>query len=64
LDKIRDEVIRNRAKAAPIKDKMGENRLGYFGYVKRSVDAHVRRYEMTNPPEYKRNKGWPNKGIT
>jgi len=43
LDRIRNEVIRNIVKVAPIEDKMREATLGWFGHVKRSVEVAVRR---------------------
>lgn len=43
LDRIRNEEIRNKVKVAPIKDKMKETRLRWFGHIKRrSEDAPVR----------------------
>ena len=49
IDRIRNGVIRNLAKVAPIEDKMIEMRLSWFGHVKRmSVDALVKRCEMIN----------------
>ena len=57
VDRLRNEVIRDLVKVAPIKDKMRETRLRWFGYVKRrSVDALVRRCERTNVPEDKRGR--------
>jgi len=57
IDRIRNEVIRDLAKVAPIKDKMRETRLRWFGHVKRmSVDAPVRRSEMINIPGGKRGR--------
>ena len=53
-DEIKNEVIRDIVKMSPIKDKMRENRLRWFGYVKRtSMDAPVRRCERINIPEYR-----------
>jgi len=46
LDRIRNEVIRELARVAPIEDKMRETRLRWFGDVKRSVN--VRRCEQIN----------------
>jgi len=40
LHKISNELIRNKVGVAPTKDKMRENKLRSFGYVKRmSVDT-------------------------
>ena len=54
IDKIRNGVIRDLAKAAPTEDKLRETRLRWFSHVKRrSVDAPVRRCEMIDTPEVK-----------
>ncbi|XP_070028721.1 uncharacterized protein [Nicotiana sylvestris] len=46
LDKIRNEVIRDKVGVAPVEAKMCEARLRWFGHVKRiSADAPVRRCE-------------------
>ncbi|XP_070053996.1 uncharacterized protein [Nicotiana tomentosiformis] len=46
LDRIRNEVIRDKVGMAPIKDKMREARLRWFDHVRRrSTDAPVRRCE-------------------
>ena len=64
IDRIRNEVIRDLAKVAPIEDKMRESRLRWFGHVKRrSADAPVRRCEMVNIPEGKRRRGRPKKSL-
>ena len=45
---------------ATIGDKMMDTRLTWFGHIKRrSVNAQVRRYEMTIPPECRKRKGRP-----
>jgi len=57
IDRIRNRVIRDLVKVAPIKDKMREIRLRLFGHVKRrSMDAPVRRYQRINIPEGKRER--------
>jgi len=64
-DKISNGVTRDLVKVASIEDKMRETRLTWFGHVKRSVDAPVRRYvdasvrrcERINIPEGKRGRG-------
>ena len=45
MDRIRNEVIRDLAKMAPIEDKMREARLRWFDLVKRSVGAPMRSCE-------------------
>ena len=63
LDRIRNEVIRDRAKVAPIEDKMRESRLRWFGHVKRSMDIPVRRCETINIPVGNRGRGRPKKSL-
>ena len=64
MDRIRNEVIRDLVKVAPIEDKMRENRLRWFGHMKRSsVDALVRRCERINIPRDKRGRGRPKKSL-
>jgi len=42
LDRIRNEVIRNKAKVTPIEYKMRETKIKWFDHVKRkSVEAPV-----------------------
>ena len=48
---------------APIEDKMRETRLIWFGHMKRSMDAPVRRCERINIPEGKRGRGRPKKSL-
>jgi len=62
LDRIRNGVIRDLVKVAPIGDKLRETRLQWFGHVKRrSVDAPVSRCERINIPEGRRGRGRPKK---
>ena len=50
-DRIRNEVIRDLVKVAPIEDKMREIKFRWFGHVKRrSMDAPVRSCERINTP--------------
>lgn len=43
-DKIRNEIIRDKARVARIEYKMRKARLRWFGHVKRrTLDAQVRR---------------------
>ena len=46
MDKVSNEDICRLVRAAPIEDKMRENRLRWFGYIRRrSRDAPVRKVE-------------------
>ena len=63
MDKIRNGVIRDLVKMAPIEVKMRETRLRWFGHVKRSVDAPMRRYERINIPKCKRGRRRPKKSL-
>ncbi|KAK9713818.1 hypothetical protein RND81_06G053100 [Saponaria officinalis] len=45
-DRLRNEIIKEKVKVAPIEDKMMENRLRWFGHVRRRpMEAPVRRLE-------------------
>ena len=60
----KDGVIRGLAQVAPIKAKMRESRLRWFGHVKRrSAAAPVRRCETITPPGCKRERGRPKKSL-
>jgi len=62
MDKIRNEVIREKVGVAPIKHKMRETRLKWFGHVKRrSEDVPVRRCERLTLAECRRGRGRPKK---
>jgi len=61
LDRMRNEVIRNKVKVAPIEDKIKETRLRWFGYVKMSVEVPMRRCEMIYLPECRRGGEQPKK---
>ena len=64
IDRIRNGVIRDLAKVAPIEDEMRETRLRWFGHVKRrSVEAPVRRCKMINIPEGRRGRGRSKKSL-
>ena len=58
LDRIRNVVIRERVRVAPLEDKLRESRLRWFGHVKRrSVSAPVRRCEAIDFLQYRRGRG-------
>ena len=64
IDRIRNGVIRDLAKVAPIEEKMRESRLRWFGHVKRrSVAAPVRRCEMIDLSSSKKGRGRPKKSL-
>ena len=57
-DKVRNEDIRTKIGVAFIKDKMRENRLRWFGHVRRRpTDAPVRRVERIKLGQVKRAQG-------
>ncbi|XP_070035700.1 uncharacterized protein [Nicotiana tomentosiformis] len=62
MDKIRNEVIRERVGVTPVDDKMREARLRWFGHVRRrSSDAPVRRCERLVLAVTRRVRGRPKK---
>jgi len=64
IDRIRNGVIRDLVKVAPIEDKMRETRLRWFDHVQRRiVIAPVRRRERINVPAGKRERERPNKSL-
>ena len=55
-DKLRNEDIRTKIGVASIEKKMRENRLRWFGHVRRRpIDAPVRRVEHINLGESEEN---------
>jgi len=62
--RIRNGVIRDLVRVAPIEDKLRKIRLRWFGLVKRrSENAPVRRCEMINIPEGKGGRGRSKKSL-
>ncbi|KAL6521646.1 hypothetical protein OROGR_018215 [Orobanche gracilis] len=62
LDRLRNEVIREKVRVASIEDKMMENRLRWFGHVRRRpVDAPVRRLESWRTINIVKGRGRPKK---
>ena len=60
LDKIRNVVIRERVGVAPLKEKLRETRLRWFGHVKmRSVNAPLRRCEAIDLLQCRIRRGRP-----
>ncbi|KAL6565419.1 hypothetical protein OROHE_004474 [Orobanche hederae] len=61
-DRLRNEVIREKVRVASIEDKMMENRLRWFGHVRRRpVDAPVRRLESWGTSNIVKGRGRPKK---
>ncbi|KAL6546097.1 hypothetical protein OROGR_009971 [Orobanche gracilis] len=61
-DRLRNEVIREKVRVASIEDKMMENRLRWFGHVRRRpVDAPVRRLENWRTINIVKGRGRPKK---
>ena len=59
---MRNEDIRTKIGIASIEEKMRENRLRWFGHVRRRpTDAPVRRVEHINLGQVKRAQGRPKK---
>lgn len=59
-DRLRNEVIREKVGVASIEEKMRENRLRWFGHVKRrSGDAPVRRIEEWRSNQIVKGRGRP-----
>ena len=57
LDRIRNEVIRDKLKVTPIEDRMRETKLRWFDHVKKkSAEALVRRCEMIYLPKCRRGR--------
>jgi len=57
FNKIRNGVIRGRIGVTPIEDKIIDARLRWFGHIRRSMDAPMRRCENINRLDYKQIKG-------
>ena len=56
FERIKNEVIRGKVGEASIEDKIGDTRLRWFGRIKRSTDALVRRCEKINLSQHIRGK--------
>ena len=60
MDKIRNENIRRLVEVAPIENKMRENCLQWFGYIRRrSRDALVGMMEKIDITQGKKLRGRP-----
>ncbi|KAL6531877.1 hypothetical protein OROMI_028240 [Orobanche minor] len=61
-DRLRNEAIREKVRVASIEDKMMNNRLRWFGHVRRRpVDAPVRRLESWGTSNIVKGRGRPKK---
>ena len=59
-DRVRNEAIRNRVGVAPIKEKLTQHRLRWFGHVqRRSPEAPVRSGVLKWVDNVKRARGQP-----
>ena len=59
-DRVRNEIIRTKVGVTCIENKMRENRLRWFGHIKRRAsDAPVRRLERWQAEERVRGRGRP-----
>ena len=54
LDRIRSVAIKDKVRAASIEDKKRDVKLRLFGYIRRSMNAPVKRCEKIAPLEGKR----------
>ncbi|XP_070039302.1 uncharacterized protein [Nicotiana tomentosiformis] len=62
LDKIRNEVIRDKVGVTPIEDKMREAWFRWFGHFRKmSTDVPVRRCERLTLEGLRRDRGRPKK---
>ena len=62
LDRIRNEVIRDKIGVTSIENKIREARLRWFGHIRRrNMDAQVRRCERIDRTDYRRSRGRPKK---
>jgi len=64
MDRVRNCVIKDLAKVAPIEENMRESRRRWFSHVKRrSMATPVRRCELIDLPSGKRGRGRPKKSL-
>jgi len=62
LHNVRNEVIRGKIRVTSIEEKIREDRLRWFGHIRRRPrDAPVGRCEMIECLAYKRSRGRPKK---
>ena len=59
-DRVRNERVHKMIKVAPIKEKMRENRLRWFGYIqRRPTNAPVRKSDVIHIKGNTRGRGRP-----
>ena len=64
LDKVQNEVVRDKLNVSIINDKMRESRLRWFGHVQRRLEsAPVRRCESLDLGVFRRGRGRPKKSM-
>ena len=62
LDKIRNEVTREKVEVTPIADKIRESRLRWFGHIKRrDINTPLHRCERIDISNSNRVRGRPKK---
>ena len=61
MDKVRNEVVRNRLKVAPMPDKLRESRMRWFGHVHRREETHMCRSIQQWEVKGKGRRGRPTK---
>ncbi|VDP10426.1 unnamed protein product [Heligmosomoides polygyrus] len=59
MDRIRNDVIRQKFGVAPIADKMGDVRLRWYGHVLRGKEDSVRKIGLNFEVVGKRSRGRP-----
>jgi len=64
FDKIKNEIIRGRVGVTSIKDKIREIKLRWFGHIKRSIDALVRRCKKIDRLQHRRGRSRPKKSLS
>lgn len=63
LDKIRNEVIREKVQVTTMQEKMVEGRLRWFRTYHMSTNTPVKRFERIDISNYKRGRGRPRTGM-
>ncbi|KAJ8734232.1 hypothetical protein PYW07_014783 [Mythimna separata] len=61
MDKVRNKCIRGSFKVAPVTEKVEENRLFWYGHVKRRDETHVTKRVLNLHVDGWRGRGRPKK---